>query len=101
MLPQPLSKRMADLVARGEFPDRRERFGGVAGRGREVVIEGEDDLVRIGDAGARHLVLEHLHHEVRAEIVHQHEIHAGGHDVVGCDAGFYHSCWREFFRQRS
>ena len=90
-------EQVPDLVTRGEFADRGECFGGLARRGREVVIEGEDDLVGIGDVRARHLVLEHLHHEVRAEIVHQHEIHAGGHDVVGLDLRFTALAGENFF----
>ena len=81
-------EQVADLVTCGELAHRRERFGGLARRGREVMIESEHDLVGIGDARARHLVFEHLHHEVRAQIVHQHQVDTGDDDLVGLDLGF-------------
>ena len=59
-----------------------ERFRRLT-RGRsEVVVEGEHELRRIGDGRPLHLILEHLHDEVGAQIVHQHQVDVGEDDIA-------------------
>ncbi len=66
---------------------RGQCLGRLARRGREIVIEGEHDARRIGDTRACHLVLEHLHHEVGAQVVHDHQIDVADDDILGLNGG--------------
>ncbi len=80
-------EKIADLVARSELTHRRKGFRRLTGCGCEIVIEGENDLRRVGHRRPVHLVLEHLHDEVCAQVVHDHEIDAAHDHVVGLYRG--------------
>ena len=74
---------VADAVLRGEFPDSGESFGGLLRGGGEVVVEGEGDAGWVLDLRVLHLVFEDFHYEIRAEVVHHHEVDVGHYDVAG------------------
>ena len=74
---------IADVVLRRELAHIGQCLRGLARRGCKIVIEGEHNPAGVGNGSAGHRRLEHLHHEIGAQIVHDHQVEFADDYIVG------------------